>query len=129
MPNFFNPNFHNFAVHLALFLDSNYNGMFVLDLWHGLLLENDQQLQFGAISCVCQNDSHAVLFISKFIVLSCMHANECSGVNDRQTKGSEYNAQCKFQTVNFGKKCALYTGKYCICIRFKYSDGTIYHLF
>ena len=92
------------------FLDSNYDAVFVLDLWHGLALQNDHQNQFGAISCACQNDSHAVLFISKF-VLTCMHANECSGVNDQQTKVSVYNAQCKFPTVHFGKK-VLYTGKY-----------------
>ena len=64
MPNFFDPNFHDFAVHPALFLDSNYNAMFVLDLWHGLALENDQRFQFGAISCACQNDSQAVFLIS-----------------------------------------------------------------
>ena len=101
---------HDFDVLPALLLDSNYDAVFVLDLWHGLALENDQRFQFGAISCACQNDSHAVLFTSKFIVLSCMHANECSGVNNQQKKGSVYNAQCKFRAVNFGKKVRIIHG-------------------
>ena len=39
MPKFSNPNFHDLAVHSALFLDSNCDALFVLDLWHGLALE------------------------------------------------------------------------------------------
>ena len=59
---------HTFSIqifiHPSLLLYGNNNSMFFCNFQHGFAFENNQRFQLGTVSCTCQDNQWAILFVS-----------------------------------------------------------------